>query len=192
MAQKQSSFFHMVTALFVIALVGSASVGGVYELTKEPIAQARMAKKVNAVKEVVPEFNNNPIDEEKIVEIPSGVIYIYPAKKDGQFVGAAVEALSNKGFGGAIRLMVGFQVDGTIQDIVVLEHKETPGLGDKMEKSKSDFASQFKGKNPANFNMKVTKDGGDVDAITAATISSRAFIDAVQQAYQVYEKEIKP
>ncbi len=82
--------------------------------------------------------------------------------------------------------MAGFLPDGSIYDISVLEHKETPGLGDKMQASKSDWAQQFKGKNPANFSLKVKKDGGDVDAITAATISSRAYVDAVQRAYETY------
>jgi electron transport complex protein RnfG len=71
----------------------------------------------------------------------------------------------------------------------VLAHKETPGLGDKMDASKSDFPLQFKGKNPADFKLHVTKDGGNVDAITAATISSRAFCDAVERAYVTFQKE---
>jgi len=60
-----------------------------------------------------------------------------------------------------------------------------------MEKKKSDWSDQFNGKDPATYQLKVTKDGGDVDAITAATISSRAFCEAVQQAYDKYEKEGK-
>ena len=61
-----------------------------------------------------------------------------------------------------------------------------PSLNDKMDKSKSDFSLQFKGKNPENFQLKVSKDGGDVDAITASTISSRAYCDAVERAYKAY------
>ena len=86
-------------------------------------------------------------------------------------------------------MLVGFLPDGTIKDIAVLENKETPGLGDKMLKSKSNWSTQFEEKNPANFKLKVKKDGGDVDAITAATISSRAFCDAVQRAYNALETE---
>ena len=83
--------------------------------------------------------------------------------------------------------MVGLLPDGSINNISVLEHKETPGLGDKMQKSKSTWSDQFNGKNPANYKLKVTKDGGDVDAITAATISSRAYCDAVQRAYDTFK-----
>ena len=82
--------------------------------------------------------------------------------------------------------MVGLLPDGTINDISVLEHKETPGLGDKMDKEKSDFSLQFQGKDPKNFAINVRQDGGDVDAITASTVSSRAFCDAVIRAYNAF------
>jgi electron transport complex protein RnfG len=85
--------------------------------------------------------------------------------------------------------MVGFNPDGSIQNIVVLEQKETPGLGTKMKEVK--FLNQFKGKNPSQFNLKPKKDGGDVDALTGATISTRAFGEATQMAYDVYT-ETKP
>lgn len=85
--------------------------------------------------------------------------------------------------------MVGLLPDGSIKNIQLLEHAETPGLGDKMSKSKSDWSEQFNGKNPAEFTLKVTKDPGkvnEVSAITAATISSRAYTDAVDRAYKAY------
>ena len=84
--------------------------------------------------------------------------------------------------------MVGFVDGDVISGTSVLEHKETPGLGDKMDKKKADWSKQFDGKNLTEFKLKVTKDGGDVDAITAATISSRAFCDAAQRAYDELKK----
>jgi electron transport complex protein RnfG len=88
--------------------------------------------------------------------------------------------------------MVGFRPDGTIFNISILEQKETPGLGTKMvpegTPDKPAFKDQFNEKNPATFALKVKKDGGPVDAITAATISSRAFCDGVQRAYNTFEK----
>ena len=91
--------------------------------------------------------------------------------------------------------MVGFNPDGSIFDIAVLEHKETPGLGDKIERKKSlnkktlqSWSSQFKGKNPSQNELRVTKDGGKIDAITASTITSRAFCDAVNRAYDAWEQ----
>ncbi len=187
MTKKTSSFFNMVSTLFVVTFLSSAALGYVYELTKGPRAAADLAKKNEAIKEVLPEYDNNPLDEKYEITTKDGYkLTCYPAKKDGKLVGTAIETFTNKGFNGIIRLMVGFLPDGTIYDISVIEEKETPGLGNKMEKDKSDFSKQFKGKNPKFFKLKVKKDGGDVDAITAATISSRAFCDAVDRAYKAY------
>jgi electron transport complex protein RnfG len=111
---------------------------------------------------------------------------IYPAKKDNTIVGYAVNTYTSKGFSGNISLMAGFKPDGTIISITVLDQKETPGLGTKM--TESEFKDQFNDKNPSEFKLKVKKDGGHVDAITAATISSRAFCDAVQRAYNTLQK----
>jgi Na+-translocating ferredoxin:NAD+ oxidoreductase subunit G len=190
MAKKESSFKNMVLTLFVITAIASTALAYVYEVTKGPKAAADLAKKVNAIKEVVPEFDNNPVDEMYTVEAPdgSGMLEIYPAKKAGELVGVAVKTFTMKGFSGYIGLMVGLLPDGTINQTSVLEHKETPGLGDKMDKSKSAFPLQFNGKNPGAYKMTVKKDGGDVDAITASTITSRAFCDAVQRAYDTYQK----
>jgi len=189
---RESTFMNMFLTLFIISIVSSASLGYIYEFTKEPIAKASLEKKINAIKEVVPAFNNNPIEEMKEVVIsPDEKLIFYPAKNNSVLVGTAIETFSNKGYGGKIKLMVGFLPDGSIYDISVLEQKETPGLGDKMQKSKSDFSLQFRGKRPSIFKLQVKKDGGDVDAITAATISSRAFCDAVTRAHESYMKETK-
>ncbi|MGD9977211.1 MAG: RnfABCDGE type electron transport complex subunit G [Bacteroidales bacterium] len=188
MAKVESNFKNMTLTLLVITLVASAGLGLVYQSTKEPIAVAQMAKITNAIKVVVPEFNNQPLDESYTVEVDGGVLTFYPAKKDGQLVGTAVKTFSNNGFGGLIELMIGFLPDGSIGKIAVISHKETPGLGDKMDPKKSSFSIQFEGKNPENFKLTVKKDGGDVDAITASTISSRAFCDAVQRAYRALKE----
>lgn len=189
MAKKESTFINMVATLFFVTFSASAAVGYVYEITKEPKAAADLAKKINAIKKVVPEFTNNPIEEEYTIAADEGVLTCYSAKKNDELVGTAIETFTNQGFTGTIKLIVGLLPDGTIHDIVVLEHKETPGLGDKIDKKKSDFSKQFKGKNPSKFKLSVTKDDGDVDAITAATISSRAYCDAVQRVYESYQKE---
>lgn len=192
MAKKESTLVNMLIALFVITFVASTSLGLVYQVTKEPIAAAKLAKKIEAIQNVVPEFNNQPNAEEYKVATENGdSLTLYPAKKDGELVGTAVESSTNLGFTGKIKVMIGFLPDGTIKDVAVLEHKETPGLGDKMERKKSDWSLQFQGKNPATFKIAVTKDGGDVDAITASTISSRAFCDAVERAYITYMKGVK-
>lgn len=187
MAKTESTFKNMVLSLTLISLGASACLGFVYELTKEPIALSVLNKKLDAIRQVVPEFTNNP--NEEMYRLPTGEgdsLDIYPAKKDGHIVGYAVSTYSKTAFSGNISLMAGFKPDGTILNIKVLEQKETPGLGTKM--TEHVFKDQFNNKNPAQFHLKVKKDGGQVDAITAATISSRAFCDAVQRAYNTLQK----
>ena len=191
MAKKETSFVNMVITLFLVTFIASSALAFVYELTREPIAESRMRKKVTAIMEVVPIFENDPVAE--IKKLPQGrdTLYFYPAIMGEEVTGIAVETYTRRGFSGLIKLMVGFLPDGSIVDIRVLEHLETPGLGDKMESAKSynkatgmSWSSQFKGQDPKKFILRVKQDNGAVDAITAATISSRAYCDAVQRAYE--------
>jgi electron transport complex protein RnfG len=188
MAKKESNFSNMLLTLLIVTLASSAALGFVYELTKEPIEVALNAKKNLAIKRVAPEFENEPSQDFFKVPIDGDTVYFYIAKKMQDTTGYAAETFSNKAFGGKLRLLVGFLPDGTIKEIAVLEHKETPGLGDKMLRSKSNWSTQFEGKNPESFKLKVKKDGGDVDAITASTITSRAYCDAVQRAYNALKQ----
>lgn len=187
MAKTESTFKNMILSLTLISLGASACLGYVYQMTKAPIELSVLKKKLTAIKLVVPEFNNNPNDE--MYKLPTGEgdsLDVYPAKKDNVVVGYAINTNTKKGFSGNISLMAGFKPDGTIISITVLEQKETPGLGTKMAEPL--FKNQFNDKNPSQFNLKVKKDGGSVDAITAATISSRAFCDAVQRSYNTLQK----
>ncbi|MDR2936869.1 MAG: RnfABCDGE type electron transport complex subunit G [Rikenellaceae bacterium] len=183
----ESTLKNMVVVLLLITLVCSAAVGLVYKVTAEPIAAAKDAKISGAIALVVPTFDNNPAENPMTKEVDGGVMTVYTATQGGQVMGYAVETFTNEGFGGTIKLMVGFLPDGSISHIEVIEQKETPGLGDKIDKSKSDFSLQFEGKSPADFKLSVRKDGGDVDAITASTISSRAYCDAVERAYNLLQ-----
>jgi electron transport complex protein RnfG len=187
MAKAESTFKNMVLSLTLISLGASACLGFVYKMTKAPIELSILNKKLSAIKEVVPDFDNNPSEE--MYRLPTGdgdSLDVYPAKKDNKIVGYAVNTYTKKGFSGNVSLVAGFKPDGTIFNITVLEQKETPGLGAKM--TERSFKDQFNDKNPAEFSIKVKKDGGQVDAITAATISSRAFCDAVQRAYYALQK----
>jgi len=187
MAKMESTFKNMSLSLTLISLVAAATLGFAYEYTKKPIEISALKKKLEAIRMVVPEFTNNPDSE--MFRLPSedgDSLEIYPAKNNDKVVGYAVKTSSEKGFSGHIGLMAGFTPDGSIFNITVLEHKETPGLGTKM--TLPEFRDQFSGKNPAQFALKVKKDGGSVDAITAATISSRAFCEALQRAYNTLEK----
>lgn len=171
----------MVVVLSGISLVMAAALGFVYNTTKGPIELANQKKVVDAIAKVVPEgFDNDPVKERYAVFADGDSVYFYPAKKGTELLGTAVETFTEKGFSGHIALMVGFLPDGTIYKSEVLDQKETPGLGTLMLEPK--FKGQFEGKDPKSFKLVVKKDGGDVDAITAATISSRAYCDAIQRA----------
>ena len=186
MAKRESNFKNMLVTLFLVTFVASGTLGFVYEVTKEPIRRVEINKINNAITTIIPEFDNNPYEESFKVATEKDSLVFYPAKKGEDLAGMAVETWTMKGFSGLIRLMVGFDMEGNITDISVLEHAETPGLGDKIEKEKSDFSAQFQGKNPADFKLAVEKDNGDVDAITASTITSRAYCDAVGRAYNKF------
>jgi len=190
MAKKESSFVNMVLTLFIVTAIAALALGGVYNITKEPIALAKRLKIERAIGEVLPEFDS--IIETKV--LPKGgrdSLTFYNATNQGEEVGTAIRTYTDEGFSGRFWIMVGFVDGDVISGTSVLEHKETPGLGDKMDKKKADWSDQFKNVNLTEFKLKVTKDGGDVDAITAATISSRAFCDATQRAYDELKKQEK-
>jgi len=186
-SKKESTFINMVLTLFLVAAIAAMALGGVYEVTKGPIAIAKQKKLEAAIKMVLPEFDT--IITERVAVADGDSLTFYYARKTDSLIGVAIKTYTNNGFSGKIELMVGLLDDGTINNTAVLAHKETPGLGDKMDIKKSDFPLQFMKKNPADYKLSVTKDGGDVDAITAATISSRAFCEAVERACSTYEKE---
>ncbi|MBP3424780.1 MAG: RnfABCDGE type electron transport complex subunit G [Alistipes sp.] len=180
----ESSLKNMVLVLFTITLLSSAAVGGVYMLTEEPIAQAKVAAVNNALKQVLPEYEATTSQDIEVNALP---VKVHTATVADKAVGYAVESTSKNGFGGAVRLMVGFDAEGTILNINVLEQKETPGLGTKMTDEGNVLLASLKGKDAAQVKMTVKKDGGDIDALTAATISSRAYAEAVAIAYEAYK-----
>jgi electron transport complex protein RnfG len=188
MSKKKDTFINMVLSLFVITIISGFSLGYVNELTIGPIEKGKIERKVNALKLVLPTFDNNPIEDVQLIKssLVKDSVEVFPAYENNKFVGVAIIGLTEKGFSGLIKLIVGFSPEGMIKNIVVLEQKETPGLGTKMKDEK--FLAQFREKNPSAFNLKVTKDGGEVDALTGATITSRAFGEAVQMAYDEFIK----
>jgi H+/Na+-translocating ferredoxin:NAD+ oxidoreductase subunit G len=188
MAKTESTFINMTATLVVVTLVAAGLLGTAFALTKEPIRLAELKKKNEAIAVVVPGFDNEPSQEVERLFVDGDSIYLYTARKGQEVLGTAVETFTNKGFSGNFKLMVGFDPNGAIIDIAVISHAETPGLGNKMEQDKSDFHVQFMGKDPTSFNLAVKKDRGDVDAITASTITSRAYCDAVTRAYDALNR----
>lgn len=194
MAQLESSFKNMVIVLSVIAFIAAGTLASVYEFTKAPIAASKLAKQQDAIKEVLPASFDH-LAEPVVIEGADRMVVYKAYNSKNEFIGAAIESSSNNGFSGKITVMVGFDTSGAIVNYSVLEQKETPGLGTKMvEWFKTDKGNQsIIGKNPATTNLTVSKDGGDIDAITASTISSRAFLSTVRNAYEAFLKnnEIK-
>ena len=174
----------MVLVLFCITLVSAACVGLVNMITVDPIAKAKEAAEKAALAQVLPAFDATEMSEHEADEL---AIVAYKATKDGEVVGYAVKTATKNGFSGMVKMMVGFDTKGTILNVNVLEQNETPGLGAKMTEEGNPLLASVQGKDAAKVNFTVKKDGGDIDALTAATISSRAYADAVARAYAVFK-----
>ena len=162
----------MLLVLTGVTAISVALLAYVNELTKGPIAEANAKTLSDAISIVVPAFDNNPTAE-ATKETVNGVEYtIYSAM----------------GFGGELKVLVGFDADGKIYDYSLLSHAETPGLGSKAaDWFKEGNKGSIKGMNPGEAPLTVSKDGGQIDAITASTITSRAFLNAVNAAYAAYK-----
>ena len=174
----KSNLTTMVVCLTVVSLVCSALLGGMYALTAEPIAKANADILKASIGAVLPE--GGELSQSNASEL-EGVDEYYVLSENGSPKAYAVKSSTN-GFGGTLTIMVGVLADGTVYNTSVLAHSETPGLGAKCAEADSDFRTQF-----PNFNghLAVQKDGGDIDAITASTITSRAFTKAVEQAVKL-------
>lgn len=188
MAKLESNFRNMFLVLSGITLFAALALSSVYTFTKEPIALSKIAKQQNAIKNVLPPFDH--IDTNPIVKnVGQESTKVYRAyTKENSFVGSAVETITTRGYNGRLRIIVGFDNEGKIIDYYVLEQNETPGLGAKMVNwFKTDKGRQnILGKNPGVNFMTVS----EVDAITAATISSKAFLGAIQSAYDAHSANV--
>lgn len=182
MKKLESTFLNMFLVLTLISVIAGAGLAAVYKVTKKPIEQANLAKQQAAIKAVLPE--GAEVGEEVMV----GENRVFPATLGDAFGGMAIEVNTN-GFGGNVKLMVGFDANGALVDYSVLEMAETPGLGSKMVdwfRTKVDI----RGALISDGEVKVSKDGGKYDAITAATISSRAFMVGVNSAMATYTEAL--
>ena len=189
MKKLESSLKNMVLSLTGFSVVAGALLGWVNSVTAEPIAQANAKALSDAIAVVIPGFDNNPAESPKTVEIDGATYKVYKATKGGEFIGAAVESSAN-GFGGALTVLVGFDKEGNIIDYSLLSHAETPGLGSKAaDWFKKGGKGDITGKNPGEQPLVVNKDGGQIDAITASTITTRAFLLAVNNAYAAYKNQ---
>lgn len=189
MKKASNSLISMIFSLVIISGTAALILGYVHKLTLNPIQKAQDDNKLAAISSVIgTDFDNNPFAEHTIISTADGKdkLDLYPARKDGIIKAFAIRTFSKNGFSGKIELMVGFSIDGSVLGYEVLQTQETPGLGSKISEPK--FRNQFIGLYPEKKEFKVKQDGGEVDAVTAATISSRAVVDAIDRAYQAYQK----
>jgi len=176
MAAK-STLVNMVAVLGITCLLCSAILGGTYAVTEEPIRVTAAEKTAKSISEVLPAFS-------AVEEITDGDVTYYKAVADTALVGYAIRS-TVVGFGGPLTLLVGITADGIVYNTSVLSHSETPGLGAKCTTDQK-FMSQWKNLNPAEKVLAVTKEGGSIDAITASTITSKAYTKAVSNALEFF------
>ena len=176
----------MLLSLTAIALVAAFALAAINGVTEEPIAQAQEAKVQAAIKAVLPDFDK--LEAKDIDGNKCNIAY----DAQGNVVGAAIEAGNDNGFGGHLQVMVGFDKEGNVYGYSILESHETPGLGAKAgEWFQKDGKGSIIGRNPSTA-LTVKKDGGDVDAISGSTITSRAFLTAPTDVVEVTMSEDRP
>ena len=192
MAKKESTLINMLVALMVIAIVSGGVLGAVYGLTEKKINDNKKEKNDQAIYSVL---SLTKEDNAKIKEIDHDtLVYNLAYNADNQFIGAAVKTYSLNGFGGKIELMIGILANDSINKVSVLSQAETPGLGANMSKDGNKLMSSINNKNIDSIRVKVNdkyvikvkKDNGKIDELTAATISSRAVSEAVNRAVNGY------
>lgn len=184
----KSSLFNMIASMLIVSALSALIVGYVHQKTAAPIEVSKNKKILEAISEVIGEFDNDPFTERTYIYSTDGKskLELYPARENGIITSVAIKTYSDNGYGGKIEIIVGILMDGTITGYKVIEQKETPGLGDKISSKR--FSEQFVGLNTYDGEIKLKKDGGEIDALTSATISSRAVIDAVEKAASAYNK----
>ncbi len=185
MKKLASTLTNMVVVLTGVAVIAAGLLAWVNNVTTAPIAEANAKALSEAIAKVVPGFDNNPAQDSDTIQVDGASYVIYRARKAEAPIGAAVQSAANA-FGGALTILVGFDNEGKIIDYSLLSHTETPGLGSKADEWFRQGKGDIRGRNIADGELTVNKDGGQIDAITASTITSRAFLVAVNRAYKAY------
>jgi electron transport complex protein RnfG len=176
----------MVVTLVVISLLAGLVLAVTNKATKEPIEKARKAELESGLKKVLPPTDNNLLETTFSTNLGGREWTFYIGKYKGQYVGSAAKSYSDNGYGGRIEVIIGITTGVTIHAVSILKSNETPGLGSKV--TESDFLNQFKGRRCEQDTkwISIKKDGGEIQAITGATISSRAVTEAIKKAVDAY------
>ena len=176
--------------------LGTALVIATYEATKDRIEASEKANLLNNLNNIIPadSYTNNLLENTLLVPIASQLgkktpTVIYRAWQDEIPVAIAFSIISHEGYSGEIKLLIAIKANGHVSGVRVISHKETPGLGDKIELTKNDWILSFNDKfliESVTTPWKVKKDGGEFDQFTGATITPRAIVNAVFKALDYY------
>ncbi len=187
------SIFKAGFLLFVFTLVSIFFTSAVHNFTKERIKYNEEQLLIKRLGELVSGYDNDIVQDKMLKQITlhgiQQTLSIYPAKKNNQVFAYLIEHTYPHGYSGNIRLLTGIGIDKKLLGVRVIAHKETPGLGDKIETKKSNWIKQFKGlslSNPVAKQWKVKADGGVFDAFTGATITPRALVSATYQVLELF------
>jgi len=181
--------------LGVFGIIGAGLVGLSHELTAERIADNERRALLQQIEVLVPpqQVDNDMLTDVVEVAAPellgTAATLVYRGRRDGQPVAAVLSPVVTQGYSGAIRLIVAIRFDGTLTGVRVLSHRETPGLGDKIEVDRSDWITRFAGKSlldPAASGWQVKRDGGEFDQFTGATVTPRAVVAGVRSALEYF------
>jgi electron transport complex protein RnfG len=183
MAKKKFTDLQTFIILTMVCILSAGILAVVYNVTKDPIARAEAKEKEMALKIVLP-GDMKSLKKEMLSYEGQNVEINVALDQNGNPIGYALESITPNGYGGDIVFLIGLDSEGRINTYKIMSHQETPGLGDNLRSG--EFSKQFKGKNLENFVFKVAKDGGKVQAITAATISSRAACEALENGLKVF------
>lgn len=178
---KRPSIWRLTVTLGSIALLSGALLGLLHQVTAPVIRQNQEERLKASLRLLLETFDNDPQNEAFTLEEFPGMRFL-PARQGGTLRALAIEATSPEGYSGDVVILAGFEANGRLLRVQVLRQKETPGLGARM--TEESFLRQFQQLAPESFPLSVRKDGGTVDALTAATISSRAFLKALNAARQ--------
>lgn len=185
--------------LGLFAIVTAGLIAIVQDLTADDILAQQQRAQAGALLEIIPEHrhDNDLLSDRFTVEATASLGLKkngtgYRARQDGQVMGVILPVVALDGYSGAIRLIVGIDRNGSLLGVRVLEHKETPGLGDQIEARKSDWLQQFPGKslaNPGPEEWQVEKRGGQFDQFTGATVTPNAIVTSVASALGYFKTQ---
>lgn len=185
--------------LAIFALACTAVVALTHRLTQSTIIEQEQAQLLKVLDELLPDSNHDEPLFDHCVMLTSpqflgsnNPLPVFTAVKNGEPQGYAIEAIAPDGYSGDIKLIVGVKIDGTLNGVRVLNHNETPGLGDKIELKRAPWILSFNGKSMTDEKdprWAVRNDGGQFDAFTGATITPRAVVKAVRKVLLLVQQQ---